>query len=145
VTIGYCPSRRPPPPPAAAFGALAGRYGERIRRLRAAAAGSPPAVISQQDARAWRFPAAGAGLLLDGVVTSPPYPAAYDYLAHARRVRSLWPADPAAGDAVVPPRGSRDWPEGRASRGSHLEPFRRPLFHSISDDPYKSIVGRAYK
>ena len=85
--------------------------------LRAAAAGSPPAVISQQDARAWRFPAAGAGLLLDGVVTSPPYPAAYDYLAHARRVRSLWPADPAAGDAVVPPRGSRDWPEGRPSRG----------------------------
>ena len=96
----------------------------------AASAGSPPAVISQQDARAWRFPAAGAGLLLDGVVTSPPYPAAYDYLAHARRVRSLWPADPAAGDAVVPPRGSRDWPEGRASRGpwSHLNaPYFTPF------------------
>ena len=112
---------RPPPIPER-FERRVGRYAAGLRELEAVAPGEappsapqplPPADVARADARD------GPGLppgSVDAVLTSPPYPAVYDYLSDARRIRSFLGdsarsegGDPGAYLGTPLPEG-RDWP-----------------------------------
>ena len=111
--------RRPPPIPER-FERRVERYAASLLELEEvapAADGPPPADVARADAR--RGPGLAPGTI-DAVLTSPPYPAVYDYLSDARRIRSfLGDARAGAGEAGeageagylgTPLPEGRDWP-----------------------------------
>ncbi len=87
--------RRPPGSAAILFHKKVRELGRRVAALREAVPeGTPPAELALQDARTLALPSGPVDL----VVTSPPYPSTYDYLAmqHLRRVWLDLSAPPAA-------------------------------------------------
>ena len=104
-----------PQRPQQLFTAAVADYVVRVEELQDATAGAPDPDIARQDARAFSVPEP-----VDAVVTSPPYPAVYDYLSSARSARHFT-ADVSVGhselafDSVAVPSGrdwSRDWDSG---------------------------------
>ncbi|KAG5192551.1 hypothetical protein JKP88DRAFT_204184 [Tribonema minus] len=118
----HSPRRRVLPPQF--YAQCAGGYVSRVRELLETVTHSGAALLPEaphlqrSDARAVTFP-----VEVDAVITSPPYPGVYDYLSHAREVRSkVGDASPAGeGDGgAAAGSGGGGGPEA-AARGGFLE------------------------